>query len=595
MIPYNPPIDDMSFLLNDLGMLPQVSSLPGYEEADAELVDALLNEAGKLSSEVLAPLNKSGDEQGATFENGVVRTADGFADAYQTYVEGGWNGLTCNTKYGGQQMPSLIGTAVLEMFTSANMAWSLCPILTVGAIESLEVYGSEELKKTYLPKLISGEWPGTMNLTEPHAGSDLAELRCRAVPEGDHYRIHGQKIFISYGEHDMTDNIIHMVLARLPDAPEGTRGISLFLVPKMLVEEDESLGQRNDLRCASVEHKLGIHASPTCVMAFGDNEGAVGYLVGEKNEGLKAMFTMMNMARFNVGLQGVSIAERAYQQARDFAKERVQGRVDGGGSDKVSIINHPDVRRMLMSIKAQTEAMRALAYDTAVQFDISKRHPDEAARAGAQARLDLLTPIVKAWSTDLGVELSSTAVQVHGGMGFLEETGISQHYRDSRIAPIYEGTNGIQARDLVGRKVLRDQGKTAKIYIAEMREIATAAAGLEAPCAEIGSNLARAIDALAETTDWLIENGGKTPALAFAGATAYLELFGNVAGGAMMTRAANAASAALEVGDGNQDFYQTKLATARFYAEHVLPKCEGLAASIIKGADSFLSLPEDAF
>jgi len=595
MIPYNPPIDEMSFLLNDLGMLPQVSSLPGYEEADAELVDALLNEAGKLSSEVLAPLNKSGDEQGARFENGVVRTADGFADAYQTYVEGGWNALTCNTEYGGQQMPSLIGTVVLEMFTSANMAWSLCPLLTVGAIESLEVYGSEELKKTYLPKLISGKWPGTMNLTEPHAGSDLAELRCRAVPEGDHYRIHGQKIFISYGEHDMTDNIIHMVLARLPDAPEGTRGISLFLVPKMLVEEDGSLGQRNDLRCASVEHKLGIHASPTCVMAFGDNEGAVGYLVGEKNEGLKAMFTMMNMARFNVGLQGVSIAERAYQQARDFAKERVQGRVDGGGSEKVSIINHPDVRRMLMTIKAQTEAMRALAYDTAVQFDISKRHPDEAARAGAQARLDLLTPIVKAWSTDLGVELSSTAMQIHGGMGFIEETGISQHYRDSRIAPIYEGTNGIQARDLVGRKVIRDQGKTAKSYIAEMRAIGDAADGLEAPCAEIGSNLIRAIDALTEATDWLIENGGKTPALAFAGATAYLELFGNVAGGAMMTRAAGAASAALEVGNSNQDFYKTKLATARFYAEHVLPKSEGLAASITKGADSFLSLPEDAF
>ena len=595
MIPYNPPIDDMSFLLNDLGMLPQVSSLPGYEEADAELIEALLNEAGKLSSEVLAPLNKSGDEQGVTFENGVVRTADGFTDAYQAYVEGGWNALTCNTEYGGQQMPSLIGTAVLEMFTSANMAWSLCPLLTVGAIESLEVYGTEELKKTYLPKLISGEWPGTMNLTEPHAGSDLAELRCRAEPDGNHYRIHGQKIYISYGEHDMTDNIIHMVLARLPDAPEGTRGISLFLVPKVMVEEDSSLGQRNDLRCISVENKLGIHASPTCIMSFGDNEGAVGYLVGKENEGLKAMFTMMNMARFNVGLQGVSVAERAYQQARDFAKERVQGRIDGSGPEKVSIINHPDVRRMLMSIKAQTEAMRALAYDTAVQFDISKRHLDEAARAGAQARLDLLTPIVKAWSTDLGVELSSTALQIHGGMGFIEETGISQHYRDSRIAPIYEGTNGIQARDLVGRKVLRDQGETAKSYIKEMRAVADAATGLKVPCAEIGDNLRQAINALAEATDWLIENGGKTPALAFAGATAYLELFGNVAGGAMMTRAACAAWAGLESGDGNQDFYKTKLATTRFYAEHVLPKCQGLAASITKGADSFLSLPEDAF
>lgn len=595
MIPYNPPIDDMSFLLNDLGMLPQVSSLPGYEEADPELVDALLNEAGKLSSEVLAPINSAGDQQGATFENGVVRTADGFADAYQTYVEGGWNALTCNSEYGGQQMPSLIGTAVMEMFTSANMAWSLCPLLTVGAIESLEVYGSDALKKAYLPKLITGEWPGTMNLTEPHAGSDLAELRCRAIPEGDHYRIHGQKIFISYGEHDMTENIIHMVLARLPDAPEGTKGISLFLVPKVMVNEDGSLGQRNDLRCASLEHKLGIHASPTCVMSYGDNDGAVGYLVGEENEGLKAMFTMMNMARFNVGLQGVSIAERAYQQARDFAKERVQGRVDGAGPEKVAIINHPDVRRMLMSIKSQTEAMRALAYDTALQFDISKRHPDESARKEAQARLDLLTPIVKAWSTDLGVELSSTAVQIHGGMGFIEETGIAQHYRDSRIAPIYEGTNGIQARDLVGRKVLRDQGKTAKTYIAEMTDIADAATRLDGTCGDIGSTLRATIDALSGATDWLIENGSKTPALAFAGATGYLQLFGVVAGGAMMARAALAAATALEGETGNPGFYETKLATARFYAEHVLPKAEGLASSITRGADSILALPEEAF
>ncbi|MEC8699049.1 MAG: acyl-CoA dehydrogenase family protein, partial [Pseudomonadota bacterium] len=433
---YNPPINDMTFLLNDLEMLPKVAKLPGYEGADAELVDALLNEAGKLSSEVLAPLNRIGDEQGATFENGVVRTADGFADAYQAFVDGGWNGLTCSTEFGGQQMPSLIGTAVMEMFTSANMAWSLCPLLTVGAIESIETYGSAELKKTYLPKLVSGEWPGTMNLTEPHAGSDLAELRCRAERENGHYRIKGQKIYITYGEHDMSENIIHMVLARLPDAPAGTKGISLFLVPKILVNDDGSLGQKNDLRCASVEHKLGIHASPTCIMAYGDNEGAIGFLIGEENEGLKAMFTMMNMARFNVGLQGVSIAERAYQQARDFAKERVQGRVDGGGPEKVAIINHPDVRRMLMDIRSQTEAMRALAYDTAVQFDIAKRHTDAHTRNEAKAKLDLLTPIVKAWSTDLGVELTSTAVQIHGGMGFIEETGAAQHYRDSRIAPI---------------------------------------------------------------------------------------------------------------------------------------------------------------
>ncbi len=591
MIPYHAPLEDMSFLMNDLGMLDQVSGLPGYEEADAELVEALLNEAGKLSSEVLAPLNSAGDRQGARFENGVVRTADGFADAYRTYVEGGWNALTCNAEYGGQQMPSLVGTAVFEMFGSANMAWSLCPLLTVGAIESLEQYGSEDLKRTYLPKLISGEWPGTMNLTEPHAGSDLAELRCRAVRENGHYRITGQKIFITYGEHDMAENIIHMVLARLPDAPEGTKGISLFLVPKVMVNEDGSLGGRNDLRCASIEHKLGIHASPTCVMAYGDNEGAVGYLVGEENEGLKAMFTMMNMARFNVGLQGLSLSERAYQQARDYAKERVQGRLDGGGPEKVSIINHPDVRRMLMSIKSQTEAMRALAYDTAVQFDISKRHPDAERRREARARLDLLTPIVKAWSTDLGVALTSTAVQLHGGMGFIEETGIAQHYRDSRIAPIYEGTNGIQARDLVGRKVLRDRGVTAKAYIAEMREIA----GATDQQAAMGRNLSSAVDALDGATDWLIEHGGRTPALAFAGATAYLELFGLVAGGAMMARSATAAARALAGDADNAGFYRTKLATARYYAEHVLSRAAGLASTIVDGAESVLALPEDAF
>lgn len=595
MIPYNAPLEDMSFLLNDLGMLPKVAELPGYEEADAELVDALLTEAGKLSSEVLAPLNRIGDQQGSTFENGVVRTPDGFADAYRMYVEGGWNGLTCSAEFGGQQMPSLVGTAVLEMIGSANLAWSLCPLLTVGAIESIEQHGSDALKAKYLPKLISGEWPGTMNLTEPHAGSDLSELRCRAVREDDHYRIKGQKIFISYGEHDMADNIIHMVLARLPDAPAGNKGISLFLVPKVLVNEDGSMGQRNDLRCASIEHKLGIHASPTCVMAYGDNEGAIGYLVGEENQGLQAMFTMMNMARFNVGMQGLSLSERAYQQARDFAMERIQGKVDGGGPEKSAIIKHPDVRRMLMRIKSQTEAMRALAYDTAVQFDISKRHTDPAARSEARARLDLLTPIVKAWSTDLGVDLTSIAVQIHGGMGFIEETGIAQHYRDSRITPIYEGTNGIQARDLVGRKVLRDQGVTAKTYIAEMRDIAVATASGGGGLKVIGERLTAANDRLAAATDWLIEHGSENPARAFAGAVAYLELFGLVAGGSMMARAANAAASALEGECDNPAFYEAKLMTARFYADHILPRADSLASSITDGADSILALPDEAF
>tara|TARA_B100000676_G_scaffold110582_1_gene110505 strand:- start:2838 stop:4625 length:1788 start_codon:yes stop_codon:yes gene_type:complete len=595
MVSYNPPINDMSFLMNDLGMLPRVAALPGYEDADAELIDALLNEAGKLSSEILAPINRIGDEQGAKFENGVVRTAEGFSEAYRAFVDGGWNGLTCSTEFGGQQMPSLVGTAVMEMFTSANMAWSLCPLLTVGAIESLEKYGSENLKKTFLPKLVSGEWPGTMNLTEPQAGSDLSELRCRAEPENGHYRIKGQKIYISYGEHDMSENIIHMVLARLPDAPTGTKGISLFLVPKILVNEDSSLGQRNDLRCTSVENKLGIHASPTCVMAYGDNDGAIGYLVGKENEGLKAMFTMMNLARFNVGLQGLSIAERAYQQARDYAKGRIQGRVDGGGPEKAVIIKHPDIRRMLMDIRSQTEAMRALAYETAVQFDISKRHNAENARNKAQVKLDLLTPVVKAWSTDLGVELTSTALQIHGGMGFIEETGVAQHYRDARIAPIYEGTNGIQARDLMGRKILRDRGETVYSFIEEMRGYAASAKMLEPPYGIIGDNLSTALDALTSATKWLIKNGEKSKALAFAGADAYLELFGKVAGGAMMARAAVAAQNSISNRTGNLSFYEAKLTTARFFALHALPKTQVLASEITEGSEVVLSLPEGAF
>ncbi len=594
MIPYSAPIDDMKFLLRDMEMFSRISDLPGFEETDGETVDALLGEAGRLASEVLAPLNASGDRQGAVFENGVVRAPDGFADAYKTYVEAGWNSMPFDAEFGGQEIPWLVTTAVQEMWTSANMAWSLCPLLTIGAVEAITAFGDEAMKKLYLPKMISGEWAGTMNLTEPQAGSDLAELRCRAVPEGDHYRITGQKIFITWGEHDMAENIIHMMLARLPDAPPGVQGISLFLVPKVMVGADGALGQHNDLRCASVEHKLGIHASPTCVMAYGDNEGAVGYLVGRENEGLKAMFTMMNLARFNVGLQGVSIGERAYQQARDFARERVQGRQDGGGSEKVAIIKHPDVRRMLMVMKAQIEAMRAVAYDTSAQFDIARRHPDEATRRAASARLDLMTPIVKAWSTDIGVELTSMALQIHGGMGFIEETGIAQHMRDARIAPIYEGTNGIQARDLVGRKVLRDRGVTAKEFFAEARETATELADNE-ELALLRSTLTEALDALESATDWLIEIGPDNAALAFAGATPYLKLFGTTAGGVMMARAGLAARRALAEGRGDAGFNEAKLVTVRFYGAHVLPRAKAYAEAVTRGAESVLALPEDAF
>ena len=422
MIPYTAPTRDMRFVINDLGLLPAIQTLPGCEDTNAELVDAVLEEAGKLAGGVLAPINMSGDQQGATLENGVVRTADGFADAYRQFVDGGWNSIPFDPDYGGQGLPWLVGIAAEEMWISANNAWSLCPMLTMGAVDALSHHGTPEQKAIYLEKLISGEWTGTMNLTEPQAGSDVGALRCRAEPEGDHYRIRGQKIFITWGEHDMTDNIVHLVLARTPDAPAGSKGISLFIVPKFLVNPDGSLGRRNDLRCVSLEHKLGIKASPTCVMSYGDDEGAIGYLVGEENKGLACMFTMMNNARINVGLSGLAIAERAYQQALAYARDRVQGA--GPDGTPLPIIRHPDVRRMLLTMKASIEAMRALVYDTATSLDQSRRSDDAEGRKAAQARVDLLTPVVKAWCTDLGVELASLGVQVHGGVGYIDRKSV---------------------------------------------------------------------------------------------------------------------------------------------------------------------------
>ena len=420
---YAAPLSDIRFTLDDLGLLQRVAGLPGCEEVSTDLVDAILEEAGKLAGEVIAPLNATGDAQGASVENGVVRTADGFADAYRAFTDGGWAGIPFDPDYGGQGLPWLVTVAAMEMFAAANTAWTLCPTLTLGAVELLTTHGTKTQKDTFLPKLVSGEWTGTMNLTEPQAGSDLGALRSKAEPEGDHYRITGQKIFITYGEHDMTDNIVHMVLARTPDAPKGPKGISLFIVPKFLVNSNGTLGQRNDVRCVSLEHKLGIHASPTCVMAFGENDGAIGYLVGKENEGLHCMFTMMNNARMNIGISGLAIAERAYQQARDYARDRVQFG---------PIIQHPDVRRMLMTMRAQTEAMRGFAYEAAAYLDIAKRHPDADARQAAQARVDLLIPVVKAWCSDSGVEVASLGIQIHGGMGYIEETGAAQHYRDAR-------------------------------------------------------------------------------------------------------------------------------------------------------------------
>jgi alkylation response protein AidB-like acyl-CoA dehydrogenase len=583
MIPYSPPLTDMRFALDELAGLPEIARLPGCEQASADLVDAVLEEASKLARDVLAPLNDVGDRERSRLENGVVRTPAGFKEAYRKYAEGGWNALPFEPEHGGQGLPVALSTAVLEMWNSANMGFALCPLLNIGAVELLQVHGSEEQKRIYLAKMVSGEWTGTMNLTEPQAGSDVGALRTRAVKEGDHYRISGQKIFITYGDHDFTSNIVHMVLARAPDAPQGTKGISLFLVPKFLPKPDGSPGERNDIRTVSLEHKLGIHASPTCVLAFGDNAGAVGTLVGEENRGIECMFTMMNSARLNVGLQGVAIAERAYQQARDFARQRVQGRPIGAKT-ALPIVHHPDVRRMLLGMKAQIEAMRGLAYVTAGAIDRARHDPDAAARAAAQRRVDLLIPVVKAWSTDLGVEIASTGVQVHGGMGYIEETGAGQHLRDSRINPIYEGTNGIQANDLLGRKLMRDRGAAARDLIAEMRLLDRSLAAQQAAAfATIRAHLAPAIDALEAATGWIVENWDAEPARTIAGAVPYLKLLGTVSGGWIMARAALAARDRLDHHDGDDGFNEAKLATAAFYAEQYLPAAAGLVPAVRGG------------
>jgi alkylation response protein AidB-like acyl-CoA dehydrogenase len=586
MTSYTAPIRDMRFAMDALGLLPALAKLPGYTDATPDLRDALLAEAGKLAEDLLAPVNFSGDKQGAVLENGVVRTAEGFKEAYAAYVEGGWNSLAFDPEHGGQGLPWLLGFATSEMWVSANNSWGLCPMLTSGAVELLSAHGSSEQKALYLEKLVSGEWNGTMNLTEPQAGSDVGALHCRAEKEGDHYRIRGQKIFITWGEHDMTDNIVHMVLARTPDAPEGSRGVSLFIVPKFMVNPDGSLGGRNDVFCVSLEDKLGIHACPTCTMSFGDNDGAVGFLIGEENRGLNCMFTMMNNARLGIGLTGLSIAERAYQQARDYAKERVQG----AAGQPVTIINHPDVRRMLLTMKATVEAMRGLIYDVVSSLDVTRAHPDSDVRSAARSRVDLLTPVVKAWCTDMGVEVASLGVQVHGGMGYMEETGAVQHWRDSRIAPIYEGTNGIQAIDLVTRKVLRDGGDTVAQYALEIRTVLSALeAGSDTVLTSLHTHLSAALDTLETATRWLVTEAGDAPDKALSGATPYLRLFGLTAGGAIMARGALAAD------DDDLDFHIAKRRTAHFYAENILSQATSLLAPIQNGSESIVAFAEDQF
>jgi alkylation response protein AidB-like acyl-CoA dehydrogenase len=578
-VSYQAPLKDMRFVINELAGLVEVAKLPGYQDATADTVDAILEQASKFASEVLDPINHIGDQEGSVWSDGAVKTPKGFKAAYQQYVEGGWGALPFDAAVGGQGLPKLVATAVEEMLTSSNMSFSLCPLLTQGAIHALELCGSDALKETYLAKMIQGSWTGTMNLTEPQAGSDLALVRTRAVHHGDHYKISGQKIFITYGEHDLSENIVHLVLARTPQAPEGVKGISLFLVPKFIPNKDGTPGKRNSARCASIEHKLGIHASPTAVMVF---EDAVGYLVGEENKGLSYMFIMMNAARFSVGLEGVSISERAFQRALAYAKERLQGRDLVEGAKTVPIIKHPDVRRMLMLMKSQTEAMRALAYVVAAAMDFAHKTQNKA----HQAFVDLMIPVVKGWCTETGIEVASLGVQVHGGMGFVEETGAAQYLRDARITTIYEGTTGIQAMDLVGRKIAREGGATAKAWLAELKKLDAKLAAHP----EIRKALADGVKAVEECVDFIV--GSKDPRVQFAGAVPFLKLMGIVAGGWQMARAALAADT---MQGGDQEFLKAKKATARFYADHVLVQAPGLRNTVVNGAAGVMALSEDQF
>ena len=554
---YSAPTHDMRFVLNELAGLPAVNQLPGLEDATEDTVSAVLEEASKFAGTVLAPLNRSGDIAGAGFEDDRVIPPQGFNDAYQAFVDGGWASLPFEPEFGGQGLPELVAAATNEIWQSANMGFALCPMLTEGCAVALGIHGSHDLKAIFLPKLISGEWAGTMNLTEPQAGSDLAEIKTRAVPNGDTYLLSGRKIFITWGDHDFTDNILHLVLARLPDAPPGIKGISLFLVPKYLVNADGSTSRRNDVYPVSIEHKLGIHSSPTCVMSYGDNGGAAGYLVGEKHNGIACMFTMMNHARLSVGIQGLSISERAYQQALDYAKEREQGKIPGQPG-RAKIIQHADVRRMLMLMKAGCEAMRAVSYVTATSLDYMNRCADGGSHS---ERFSLLTPVVKAWCTELAQEITSLGLQVHGGMGYIEETGAAQHYRDARITSIYEGTNGIQAQDLVGRKIIRDSGKAIGELISEIDQTISELSETDVNQAVIKSALGDATGKLAQATEWLLQNYRDDPDAPGSIALNFLMLMGYVCGGWQMARAALIATE--KFASSSDDFYRSKIVTAQ--------------------------------
>jgi 3-(methylthio)propanoyl-CoA dehydrogenase len=594
---YVAPVKDMLFVLNELAGLAEVNALPGCEDATPETVEAVLDESAKFCGEVVAPLNVIGDREPSSWADGKVTTTKGFKEAFKAFGEGGWQGVVHPSEFGGQGLPKLVATPCTEMLNAANLSFALCPLLTDGAIEALLTAGSDELKKTYLENLISGKWTGSMNLTEPQAGSDLALVRTRAVPQDDGtYKVFGTKIFITYGEHDMAENIAHLVLARTPNAPEGVKGISLFVVPKFMVNADGTLGARNDVHCVSIEHKLGIKASPTAVLQFGDHGGAIGALVGEENRGLEYMFIMMNAARFGVGMQGIAIAERAYQKAQQYAKERVQSRDLAGSAGPVSIINHPDVRRMLMTMRAQTEAARALSYVTAAAFDAAHRHADAEARKANQAFYEFMVPIVKGWSTEMSLDVTSTGVQIHGGMGFIEETGAAQYYRDARILTIYEGTTAIQANDLVGRKTARDGGATAKRILAQVRQTeADLAASSSAELAAIRKQLKLGADALEEVVGYVAANMKTDIKAVFAGSVPYLKLAGVVLGGWQMARAALIAEKTLQAGNGDAKFLRAKIGTARFFAEHVMAQAGAYRTAVIEGSAGVLALDEDQF
>ncbi len=604
---YIAPVKDMLFNIEHLARIDQIAQLPGFEDADLGTAQAVLEESAKFNEDVLAPLNWEGDKNPSAWKNGVVTATPGFKEAYKQFAQGGWQGLQHPVEFGGQGLPKTIGAVCGEMQNSANMSFALCPLLSDGAIEALLTAGSDELKAIYLEKIVSGQWTGTMNLTEPQAGSDLALVRTRAEPQPDGtYRVFGTKIYITWGEHDMAENIVHLVLARVQGAPEGVKGISLFVVPKFVVDAQGNPAARNDVQCVSIEHKMGIKASPTAVLQFGDGlagsladsagPGALGFLVGQENRGLEYMFIMMNAARYGVGVQGIAVAERAYQKAAQFARDRVQSRpVDGSMNTSAPIIHHPDVRRMLMTMRAYVQGCRALASVAAAAFDVAHHHPDAQARKEHQSFYEFMVPLVKGFSTEMSLEVTSMAIQVHGGMGFIEETGVAQYYRDAKILTIYEGTTAIQANDLVGRKTARDGGQAAKAIAAQ---VAATVADLQADGSVDARAMAKRLDAaraaFVEVVDFVAGHSKASPNAVYAGSVPYLMLAGNLMAGWQMGRSLLVAQAQLAAGV-DQDFMQAKISTARFYADHILTKVPGLRDSIVDGADAVTALALDAF